>query len=310
MRFVALALMVALAPASGCGGDDLAPVPLAEFSQRAEDAVCEWAVRCRHVPDDATCRRLIDPKDYDTRRAADAVAAERLGYDAGAAARCIDRTANASCLDSPFSDAACDGMLFGRVAEAGACTSNLECDSGADCESVVCAGQCCTGACGPAPFDPGEPPPRAEIGEACETHLDCVIDAYCETDRVCTAMPDEPGERCLFGCARGDLFCDIDSLTCIAYAARGAPCDAAGAAAPPCDPTWSYCDGVCVDRPGEGDPCDSADRRCIASTWCDGDPGACRARGSVGAACTDAFQCAVTCDGAVCLEYETCTIDE
>ena len=63
----------ALLALAACSGDSVAPVPLAELSSGLADAVCEWASRCVHVPDDATCRRLIDPKDYDVCRAQDAV---------------------------------------------------------------------------------------------------------------------------------------------------------------------------------------------------------------------------------------------
>ncbi len=301
--------VLALLVLAACGGDSVDPVPLEQLSARSADAVCAWATRCIHVPDDATCRRLIDPKDYDTRRTEDAVAAGRLVYDPDAAGECLARTADASCLATPFADPACDAMLAGVVTQGGACTSAFECADFADCEAVTCSGQCCVGACGAPGFDPGEPPPRTAIGGACDTHLDCVDEAYCEIDGSCTEMPDAPGERCLFGCARGDLYCDIDVFECRAYAARGEACDPERASAPPCDPTWSYCAGECRDRPGEGEACDASDRRCIASTWCDGDPGVCRGRGAAGAVCAAADQCEVTCDGAVCLEYETCTVD-
>jgi hypothetical protein len=314
MRVVVAVVVVvgfALGGATGCGDDSLDPVPLEEFSAAAQDAVCAWAVRCAHVPEDASCRRLIDPKDYDVRRSLDAIAAGRLSYDADEAARCLAQTATAVCLATPFADPSCGDMFGGLVGEGGACTSDFECAEFAECEITGCGVQCCLGSCGPPGFDPGDPPPRAAVGEDCESHLDCVDEAYCETDGRCTALPVAEGERCLFGCGRGDLFCDVDTLTCGAYADRGDPCDPAGATAPPCDPTWSYCDGVCTDRPGEGEACDSQAKNCIASTWCDGDPGTCRARGGAGSSCSDSDQCEVVCDGlaAQCVEYELCTID-
>ncbi len=193
-------------------------------------------------------------------------------------------------------------MLVGQVGQGGACTSSFECAGGAACEGATCDVQCCSGTCG-APPPPEEPRELSEVGEACVTHTDCVPTAYCELDRRCVALPDEEGERCLFGCAWGDLYCDVDALVCRRY---GAPGEACGPQAP-CDPAWAVCDGVCVPRPGEGEPCDDAARRCVASTWCDG--AVCRARGGPGAPCAADAECDVACDEAAgeCVAYAACT---
>ncbi|WP_428269756.1 hypothetical protein, partial [Haliangium sp.] len=71
MRWIALVAGTMVA----CGSADPAPVDLDRFGIEARAALCDWAVRCAHVPDHATCERLLDPKNYDTRRAEDAVAA-------------------------------------------------------------------------------------------------------------------------------------------------------------------------------------------------------------------------------------------
>lgn len=281
------------------------PVALEDFGARAVDAVCAWSVRCRHTPSDAECRRLIDAKQYDVRRALDAAAAGRLAYDAAAAGRCLRAVEQAYCLAAPFGDAACGAMFAGLVGEGGACTSDLECAEWAVCEDAVCDAQCCAGACGPPGFEPGEPPARAAIGEPCATHPDCVEEAYCETDGVCTAHPTEEGQRCLFGCARGDLYCDLEELSCKRYGQFGEPC--------PCDPAWAWCDGaVCRPRPGPGEACGEGEgQNCVASAWCDGDPGVCRARGGAGAACASSDQCDVACDPIAdqCVEYRVCELD-
>ena len=289
-------------------GDDAPPPPvaLADFQQAAVDAVCDWAVRCRHVPDRATCERLIDPKDYDARRALDAVAAGRMTYDPVAGGACIEATRQAYCLTLPFSDASCDQLFSPGVPPGGMCTSDLECAG--TCDNPSCGVQCCAGTCGPEPTGmPPEPEPRAQIGEPCMTHTDCVDEAYCEADFLCTARPTEEGEHCLFGCARGDLYCDTSELVCKRYGARGEACDVDGVTAPPCDPAWSYCDDVCVDRPGVGEPCGAQPQTCVATSFCN-DVMVCQARGSAGDPCTTSDECQVVCNTLTgqCVDYMTC----
>lgn len=297
-------VLVAAVLVLGCSGDP-APVPLDRFGEAAADAVCAWAVRCQHVPDDATCRRLLDPKQYDTRRALDAVAAGRLAYDDDAAGRCVATTREAYCLAEPFIDASCRAMFVGQVPEGELCTSGAECVGGGACANPQCTVQCCTGTCGPPLTGELPEPEGAALGEACEQHADCAEGAYCETDFTCTAVPTEEGARCLFGCARGDLYCDVEALVCRRFAAAGETCDPNGVDAPPCDDAWSYCDQVCTPRPGPGEPCDGI-RRCIAATFCDN--GTCQPRGGPGAPCFSADQCLVTCDGGTgqCAEYQVC----
>ncbi len=292
---------------AACGAGDPPPVALHDFGPAAEDALCDWAVRCVHVPDRPTCQRLIDPKSYDTRRAEDAVAAGRLAYDDRAAGACIDATRHANCLATPFTDPSCGEIFTGLLGEGATCTSDYECAGGGGCGGTTCDAQCCLGSCGPPlTGQPPDPPQLARVGESCTTHQDCVLGAYCETDGRCTPMPDAEGERCLFGCARGDLYCDTTDLVCHRYGAAGESCDPAGQTAPPCDPSWSFCDGVCTPRPGPGEACDDT-RVCIASSFCDG--GTCRAREAAGAPCTASDQCDVTCDlsAGKCVEYATCT---
>lgn len=290
--------------ATGCSGDP-APVALDQFGAAAADAVCSWAVRCHHVPDDATCRRLLDPKQYDTRRAQDALAAGRLGYDAAAAGRCVETTREAYCLTEPFVDASCRDMFVGHVPEGGTCASGFECVGGGQCQNPQCTLQCCSGTCGPPLTGELPPPDQAEIGEACQQHADCAEGAYCETDFTCVAVPDEEGARCVFGCARGDLYCDVEMLVCRRYGGAGEACDPSGTSALPCDEAWSYCDQACRPRPGLGEQCDGI-RHCIPTTFCDN--GTCQPRGGQGAPCFAADQCLVTCDGGTgqCAEYQVC----
>jgi hypothetical protein len=293
----ALALVGALGACASSAAPE--PVELGEFPDAARAAVCDWAVRCLHMPDQETCAHFLDPKHYDVRRAADAVAAGRLVYAPEAAGQCLADTAAAYCLTPPFSSPECAAMFSGLVATGEACTSDFECADRARCRIAACDSQCCLGTCDPPPT--GEPPDdtRAAIGEACTTHADCVDEAYCETDRVCTRMPDAEGQRCLFGCARGDLYCDVDSLTCKRFGAPGEVCAHEGRSAPPCRL-----------RPRPGEVCGDGAGACVAAAYCD-DEGVCQARGGPGDACARSDQCDVVCDTAagLCEEYRTCDPD-
>lgn len=302
--FAVRAPLIALGLLGACGSSTAAPVALADFSSAAADAVCDWATRCLHMPDRPTCERFIDPKTYDTRRAADAVAAGRLAYDADAAGACVQATRDAYCLAVPFTDPSCGDMFVGLVAETEACTSDFECIGGGRCMNPSCSGQCCSGTCGP-PLT-GMPPEPKQIGESCTNHGDCVENAHCGFDRICAERPDEAGEPCVFGCARGDLYCDTDDLTCKQFAAAGEVCDETGETARPCDEAWSWCDGVCKHRPGVGEACGEPPQSCVAAAYCDN--GTCKARGTVDDACTSNDQCDVACDSLAgkCVEYQTC----
>jgi hypothetical protein len=254
------------------------------------------------VPDDATCRRYIDPKRYDLRRATDGIAAGRLRYDGEAAATCLGAGRDAICSGLPFTDASCARVFVGLVPEGGHCTGAHDCAGGASCDGPCNAG-CCDGTCG-APVTPSPAPVLSPIGGPCTSHPDCVPTAYCERDGTCHALPDAAGEHCLFGCTYGDLYCDVSSETCLAYAAIGAACDAAH----PCVPGDSFCgdDGSCHPRPGAGEACDTMARLCVPATTCQA--GVCQPRGTTGAPCAADAECDVACDTAagVCAAYASC----
>lgn len=307
----AAALLFSAALASACDAppvDAAPPVPLAEFSEEAARAHCEWAARCRHAPSEESCERLADPTFYDARRAADSQAAGRLTYDAVEAGRCVRAMAEASCAARAFSDPACDRMLVPELSRGEACTAHGECEGGAECEDRECGAQCCLGVCGaPEPRGAPQPPEPAEIGESCDTHFDCVDEAYCERDGRCEPLPERAGERCLFGCLTGDLYCDLDVLECREYADFGEACDPEGEGAPPCNSAWAVCrGGECAPRPGEGESCARDPASCIATTHCD--TGVCRSLGEPGDPCEDDGECAWACDedAGVCVAYETC----
>jgi hypothetical protein len=298
MRALVLLLLV------GCADDQLRPVALADYGQRALDGLCDWAVRCKHVPDDATCRRMIDPGQFDVRRAVDAVAAGRLVYDADEAARCVARPEAIGCYDAPFGGDACAHVLVGLVAQGGSCTTNLECADHATCDQATCDAQCCLGTCG-APQPPPIPPSYRALGDPCATTDECDPDAYCDPTNHCAALPAHAGDPCTFGCATGDLYCDVNDLSCHPYARIGEPCSDAA----PCSATYATCgaNGTCAPRPGAGDPCNSTTARCIPTTYC-GAAGVCIPRGTAGDACDGGGECDIACDvpSGSCVAYETC----
>ncbi len=294
---------LALVGLAACGGGGPAPVEVEDFGVEAMTALCDWAVRCRHTPDEETCRRMIDGRAYDVRRAIDTIAAGRALWDAEAAGHCVAATRDAVCPDDAFAHEACGRLLIGLVPQGGACTSSFDCADRAGCAVTTCDEQCCAGTCG-APQPPPAPIERVGVGEPCVQHLDCVAGAYCGVERRCVAMPDAPGEPCLFGCAWGDLYCDVFTETCKRFGGRGDPCDADS----PCDPAWAYCDVTCRDLPGPGEPCDSAARRCALAAWC-GPASVCVPLGTAGSSCAGDGECQIACDDVTgaCVDYEVCT---
>jgi hypothetical protein len=284
VRRLAALLLVA------CAAEEPAPVPLPAWGTSAMDALCTWMVACRHVPDDAQCRRNLDPKQYDITLGTQAVAEGRIVYDGVAAARCFAATVGAPCAAVALGDPRCDEVFAGQVAAGGTCYTSKDCLGGGDCVDRVCdERQCCPGTCA-APEPPEPEPVRRPIGSTCVTHADCVLEAHCGFDRVCAALPDRAGQPCVFGCAWGDLRCDLATLTCVAFRPLGEACGSDV----DCDEAYAYCDGVCRAIPGPGEACDLERRRCIPTAWCDGE--VCQPRGEAGAACASDEHCVVGCD--------------
>src|SRR5262249_14765671 len=158
----------------------------------------------------------------------------------------------AACTAPPFADPSCAMVYTGLVAAGGACTRDSECSGGGTCASARCEPGCCSGTCAASdPPDAGAP--AAPNGAPCRTHTDCLYTSYCGDDFHCRALPTREGQHCLFGCATGDLYCDVDSETCHAYAKIGAACSAARH----CNNLYAYCDpdGTCKPRPGAGEIC-------------------------------------------------------
>ena len=285
--------------AAGCNGS-ATPVAFEDYAVEAADAFCDWAVGCRHVPDDATCHRLLDPKRYDTRRAADAIRLGRLRYDADAAGACLASGRLAACPAPAFADPSCDRVFVGQVPQGGACAGIYDCAGGGECLEPECDAGCCSGTCGPAP--PADPPKKA-IGELCDAHEECVATAFCETDGRCHEYPKSVDQHCIFGCWYGDLYCDLAVEACRLHAATGEVCNAGRR----CNPNNDFCgDGICRPRPGAGEPCDQETRLCIPGTRCVA--GTCAPRGAEGDPCAVDDDCQAGCDQATdrCVAYTTC----
>lgn len=276
-------------------------VAFADYTSEGMAALCSWAVRCRHAPDDATCMRLLDPRTFDRRRAGDSIRLGRLAYDPDAAGRCLQGGRDAECSAPPFLDPSCGKVFTGLVGENGVCTSPYDCAGGAACREPQCAAGCCVGTCAPPP-GPVAPMPLSPVGGKCNTHDDCVDTAYCEVDGRCHEMPRRAGDHCLWGCYFGDLFCEVNSERCTLYAKIGEACGAQAL----CNDSYSFCDGgTCRARPGLGEACDETTRRCVGGMFCSAE-GKCAARGSAGAPCSGDAQCDVACEAGTCVIYETC----
>jgi hypothetical protein len=287
-----------------CAGEDRAgleaPAPI-EGEESARQAWCEALVRCDLYADMDSCLAAIDVVGPDTR---DAFEQGNASYDAADAADCqaaLDEVACEELAGAPELDA-CSGVWDGTQGEGGDCLTSAECVDGwcdpGDCDPAL---TCCTGACAADPADEGVPVSgdcsidpcvagafcdslvepatcRELVGQDGPCHEgECVDGLYCRLSDpglgtgVCRALPAE-GEVCDPDyplCARADNWCDPEDGACRKLAAVGDSCDEM---ADNCVPyAWCSPDGVCVERPGEGEPCEDwppclGDLECLDDT--------------------------------------------
>jgi len=299
---IPLALLVALA---GCGGDDSSssgepPDPI-EGEEQLKDAWCQALVRCDLYPDLASCLAAIDVVGPDLRAAFEA---GNLDFDSTGAAECESALADVACEELASSPdlEACGGVWDGTVPDGDECAVGAECAGGfcdpGDCDPAL---SCCSGVCATEEPEPGVPIAGDCTIEPCvpEAYCDyevepascralvaldqpcyegqCLAGLYCRvTDGetgagVCNALPGE-GEPCdpdYPVCARGDNWCDPADDTCRKLSAVGDSCDELEDNCVPY--AWCSPDGVCVARPGEGEPCEDwppclGDLECLDDT--------------------------------------------
>jgi hypothetical protein len=293
----------------GAGGDDDGgdsggsyepPQPI-EGEDEVALAWCEALVRCDLYPDVDTCLAAIDVVGPELREAFENGHAT---YDPDDAAACGAALGAATCegLSGSAQLEGCGGVWDGTQGDGDDCLSSAECTGGwcdpGDCDPAI---SCCIGACAEEEVEDGVPVGgdcsiepcvaeafcdyqaepatcRALVGLDGACHEgECSADLYCRiTDAtagtgVCSALPAE-GEACdpdYPVCARADNWCDPADGTCRRLVAVGETCDEV---ADNCVPyAWCSPDGVCVARPGEGDPCEDwppcmGDLECLDDT--------------------------------------------
>lgn len=310
-------------PTGGETGEPRTEVALADFYEEAEVAFCTWQTACRQYGVEARCRSVnhledrlsmqrisgVGTDDAVPREYMDeAVKVGRIGYDAKAAAVCLDYIAARSCERESlheFSEAelagrdACEAVFKGRMGANGPCMAANECAQEAICGfSPTCTDACCVGACrvlaGPA-----------KLGEACSFNTSCEPDTFCDSDpntglpTVCKASP-KLGQACPQGSCAGESFCDYELAkpVCVAPRPVGSSCYSDFECAQP-----GYCvydgNGVtgarCAKPSDEGGPCNfefGDYRQCLRFDNQCGPSNKCEPMGGKGAPCDYNLDCA------------------
>jgi hypothetical protein len=230
-------------------------------------------------------------------KAAAAVVAGRVTYQASEGSTCLTDLANIDCSTvtaGSSEPAACAAAFAGTVATAGACDSSLDCSATDFCSGLGGASGSCSGTC------------KAQLaaGDSCTGADLCPSGNVCTgSPAICTAEPapvgagatcvyDSASKKAAPACQLG-LACDLNTFKCVSPIVLGDPCPPGHVICSPftyCDPTSKTCKadptlgGRCGDQAGE----DAIP--CIGPTFCKGSgmtatAGTCVALGASGAAC-------------------------
>lgn len=259
-------IAVALAALAGC-----AEPSAGTFAGDYEAALCEWATGCSLFETRAQCR---DALAWDSigrfQYLEQAVAAERVRFDADAAAACVEAVERLACdqfqLESVlFFDGisaappVCGDVYVGLVRNYDPCLQSEEC-AGEDpvCGfSPTCTDACCVGAC----RDRAANLPAA--GEPCTNRCQegnfCAFDLNTGLPTVCTPLR-AVGESCVDSseaCAAGlrCIFEDEGQAFCRERLGSGQACSGSWECAEGLT-CYGAAGGVCRTLPGEGDACD------------------------------------------------------
>jgi hypothetical protein len=268
---------------------------LADLDRELQQARCEHLVRCKLLPDEASCLATTRPSVNPSRDAA--VAAQKITYDGEQARQCVDATASQGCdlaaHDAHIPPAACGEILRGHVADGDDCSIDAECASGTCVPPMACPDTgCCVGKCRATQAP-------AAAGGPCNQARDCKAGLVCGADLTCH-VPGARGDAC-----GSDREC-VDGLACLG-----------GATDLP---------GVCATLPGVGERCPY--QRCASENLrCDAATNLCVAVGLSGASCTTSFDCSIylecdatshqcrefprlgmACDG-TCIDDSFCMLD-
>ncbi len=299
--WIALALFALAAGCSVEAGPSSDPPAPVEGEDDLVAAWCDALVRCDIYPEVDSCEAAIDVVGPDLRGA---IEAGKASYDPTDAASCESALADVACEELAGTPAieGCGGVWDGTAGDGDTCGSSAECASGwcdpGECDPALscCAGLCASGdelsevpVAGDCSIDPCVPDAWCDdtavpatcrelvaVDGACHEG-ECQVGLYCRvTDPdsgagTCSDLPGE-GEACdpdYPACARGDNWCDPADDTCHKLAAVGDACDELDDNCVAY--AWCSPDGVCVARPGEGEPCEDwppclGDLECLDDT--------------------------------------------
>ena len=275
---------------AACGGDDgssaTPPGPI-EGEEGLELAWCQALVRCQLYPDLETCMAAIDVVGQDVREAFETGHAT---YDPADAADCQAALGDITCEELAATPdlEACTDVWDGTGGDGDECGSSAECADGwcdpGDCDPAL---SCCIGGCTSEEIDPGVP-----IAGDCSIEP-CVADAYCDFDAVpatCRELVAVDG-ACFEGQCGEGLYCRVTDLE-----AGSGVCSPPPGEGEPCDPEYPFCaradnwcdpaDGKCHPLAAIGDSCDEFSDNCVPYAWCSPD-GVCVARPGEGEPCED-----------------------
>jgi hypothetical protein len=282
-----------LALAELCGA---VPVTLDDWERCYEKRWCEWQVGCLPLNSYHDVQECIDESYQleggrlaaELRERLRAVQQARATLDVDAFTRCLRETSGELCNTARFS-VACATRFIGKVADGGACYTDIECaSSGASCEAT-CADACCAGTCRPK-FREGE---ACDLGDSCEPGLVCHrtclsgdIGAPCGSNRDC-----DSNAWCDAGRCRADL---APGATCTSPLQCGGQTSCVGLSIVDTTP------GRCSSISKVGDRCDSF---CYGNLFCD-PSGVCRQLPELGQICSGFTPCRgidTTCSNGRCV---------
>lgn len=264
------------------GGTVPAAVPLDQLIAGYLSANCQWLVQCRFWPSRQACETDLQPTYHDVlQNTVAAVRAGRVRYDPVAARACFAAVRRQTCTVGA-SAPECATVFDGTIPDGEPCVVHHECRSrrcGADTSTGCCRlGTCLPRATAGAPCssnevcldglycasDVGGGPdtcqPLAGIGQRCSTQVECDPALQCDRGGSGTCIPpratDEPCASNGSDCDRLQGFCAADTGRCQPWRDVGQSCafndqDRSGT----CVRYAACADGVCVELPGLGKPC-------------------------------------------------------
>lgn len=275
----------------GCGGGSTGLDSLGDDALAAD---CDFLFRCAGDEDtaydrlfygtEAACFESEQGTNEDFVNAARPfIDAGTVVYDAGAAQRCLAGMRR-SCSYTVETDAACDAIFVGQVADGGGCTADVECASRSCSGSDIACGSCDTLLATGSPCMPGDrcadgpngesgycfgtceldglalPTADATLGNPCGDYdQECEPGLFCQDDvcarwRTLDDVCDPNSDSCEPGTYCRESEDDEDVGTCVAVRMETGPGEACGALATEfvvCDPRADlYCtddeNGVCA----------------------------------------------------------------